>query len=64
MIITASEKASSKKEAALARSIETKEQRKTIAAEKAEVEAALAEALSALDCARLALSQLDMTDLR
>jgi dynein heavy chain len=45
------------------KNIELEEQSKTIAAEKSEVEAALAEALPALEAARLALSQLDKSDI-
>lgn len=43
--------------------IELEEQGKTLAAEKSEVEAALAEALPALEAARFALSQLDKSDI-
>jgi dynein heavy chain len=42
---------------------ELEEQSKTLAAEKSEVEAALAEALPELEAARLALSQLDKSDI-
>jgi hypothetical protein len=44
--------------------MELEEQCKTIAAEMSEAEAALAEALPALEAARLALSQLDVAELR
>jgi dynein heavy chain len=45
------------------KNFELEEQSKTIAAEKSEVEAALVEALPALEAARLALSQLDNSDI-
>jgi dynein heavy chain len=43
---------------------ELEEQSKTIVAEMSEAEAALAEALPALEAARHALSQLDLAELR
>lgn len=63
LLIAATAKASQKKEAATVKYIELEEQGKTLAAEKSEVEAALAEALPALEAARFALSQLDKSDI-
>ena len=51
-----------KQQMALAKGVEIEEQNKVIAVEKAEAEAALAEALPALERARLALSDLDKQD--
>ena len=45
-----------------AKSVEIEEQNKVIAVEKADAEAALAEALPALEEARIALSDLDKND--
>ena len=55
-------KAKEKKDLAQAKSKEIEEQNKVIAKEKSEAEAALAEALPALEEARLALSDLDKSD--
>lgn len=63
LLITATAKTSEKKETATVKNFELEEQSKTIAAEKSEVEAALVEALPALEAARLALSQLDNSDI-
>jgi multidrug resistance efflux pump len=60
--IAATTSASGKKEAATLKSIEIEEQSKIISAEKAEAEATLAEALSRLETARLALGELDESD--
>lgn len=56
------QKAKEKKDLAQAKSKEIEVQNKVIAKEKSEAEAALAEALPALEEARLALSDLDKSD--
>uniref|UniRef100_A0A1X7UR28 AAA+ ATPase domain-containing protein n=1 Tax=Amphimedon queenslandica TaxID=400682 RepID=A0A1X7UR28_AMPQE len=61
-ITTKTELAKEKKELAQTKSKEIEEQNKVIATEKSEAEAALAEALPALKEARLALSDLDKSD--
>jgi dynein heavy chain len=63
MFITATTKASDKKEAAAVKRNEIKELSKIIVAEKSEAEMALAEVLLALEEARLALSKLDKNDI-
>jgi dynein heavy chain len=63
IFVTATAKASEKKEAATVKSIEIEEQSKVIVAEKSEAEAALAQALPALEEARIALSKLDNNDI-
>jgi multidrug resistance efflux pump len=55
--------ASEKKEVAALKSMEMEEQSKIISAEKAEAEATLAEALLGLETARLALGELDESDI-
>ncbi|PSN53010.1 Dynein heavy chain 10, partial [Blattella germanica] len=59
----ATKRASDKKEIATIKSIEIEEQSKIIAVEKGEAEEALAEALPALELARLALAELDKSDI-
>jgi hypothetical protein len=61
--ITATAKATEKKEATTLKNIEMEDQSKIILAEKAEAEATLAEALPKLEAARLALSELDESDI-
>ncbi|XP_055618804.1 dynein axonemal heavy chain 10 isoform X2 [Toxorhynchites rutilus septentrionalis] len=62
-IETSTEKANSKKAEASEKSIEVEQQKKIITVEKAEAEEALAAALPALEVARLALSDLDKSDI-
>jgi hypothetical protein len=62
LFITATANASEKKEAANLQSIEMEEQSKMISAEKTEAESTLAEALLGLETARLALAELDESD--
>ncbi|KAJ9583316.1 hypothetical protein L9F63_022333, partial [Diploptera punctata] len=59
----ATARASEKKETATVKSVEVEEKSKIIAVEKADAEEALAEALPALELARLALSDLDKGDI-
>lgn len=61
--ITATVNATEKKEAASLKSVEVEDQSKIISAEKAEVDEALALALPELEAARLALSELDESDI-
>jgi dynein heavy chain len=63
LLFAATAKANKKIEAAAVKRMEIEEQMKTIAAEKSEAEAALSEALPALEAARLALSELDKSDI-
>ncbi|XP_055533348.1 dynein axonemal heavy chain 10 [Wyeomyia smithii] len=62
-IETSTEKANSKKVEASEKSVEVEQQKKIITVEKAEAEEALAAALPALEVARLALSDLDKSDI-
>ncbi|XP_062558011.1 dynein axonemal heavy chain 10 isoform X2 [Armigeres subalbatus] len=62
-IETSTEKANSKKAEASEKSVEVEQQKKIITVEKAEAEEALAAALPALEIARLALSDLDKSDI-
>lgn len=59
----ATEKANSKKAEASEKSVDVEQQKKIITVEKAEAEEALAAALPALEVARLALSNLDKSDI-
>jgi multidrug resistance efflux pump len=61
--VTATADASEKKEAAALKSIEMEEQSKIILAEKTEAEATMAEALLGLETARLALGELNESDI-
>jgi multidrug resistance efflux pump len=61
--ITATANASEKREAATLKSTEMEEQSKIISSEKAEAEATLAEALLGLETARLALGELNESDI-
>jgi dynein heavy chain len=61
--ITATANATEKKEAASLKSVEVEDLSKIISAEKAEVDEALALALPELEAARLALSELDESDI-
>uniref|UniRef100_A0A6E8V0M9 Dynein heavy chain 10, axonemal n=1 Tax=Anopheles coluzzii TaxID=1518534 RepID=A0A6E8V0M9_ANOCL len=62
-IETSTEKANVKKLEASEKSVEVEQQKKIITVEKAEAEEALAAALPALEVARLALSDLDKSDI-
>ncbi|XP_058060896.1 dynein axonemal heavy chain 10 [Anopheles bellator] len=62
-IETSTEKANIKKLEASEKSVEVEQQKKIITVEKAEAEEALAAALPALEVARLALSDLDKSDI-
>lgn len=63
LFVTATANASKKKEAATLKSMDVEEQSKIISAEKAEAEATLAEALLGLETARLALGEMNESDI-
>jgi multidrug resistance efflux pump len=63
LFVTATANASEKKEAATLKSMDVEEQSKIISAEKAEAEATLAEALLGLETARLALGEMNESDI-